>query len=109
VNQRHIQGQDAALEKEGKLRKQDRREICPSLLYRFTGVGANEHGIHAQMAAHFWPNIIRRADGERMDQLHVLQVGRISHQGLEQFLRHGNVAGHENPLIRLNSLHRFCC
>ena len=53
VDQGHIQGEMAVLEEQGEFGEHHRGEVGPPLVDRPAHIGADEHGIDAQMPVHF--------------------------------------------------------
>ena len=88
------------------LAQEDRREVGAALVHRLAHVVTDEEGVDADVPLHLRRHILGRADGEHLDDLHILQLRGTAHQRAQQFFGHRAVAGHKDAVVRLDRLHR---
>ena len=73
MDQRHVDREDAPVEEAGDLAQEDGGEVRPSLVDGLADVRADEHGVVPEVALHLGDGVGGLADGEEVDDLHVLE------------------------------------
>ena len=69
--QRNVDGKVPIFEEQGEFGEHHRSEVRSSLVDCFTYIGADKHGIDAQVPFHLRGDIVSRADRQRVTNFNV--------------------------------------